>query len=69
MEAAKKDALEQVAIYLEHLTEVRNLDVTWDDPRSYTAGIVKVVDQTIMTRVEDETVVIRADLTTEIAPP
>ncbi|WHZ16398.1 MAG: hypothetical protein OJF52_003247 [Nitrospira sp.] len=68
VEAAKRDALEQVATYLEHVTEVRNMDVTRDDIRSYTAGIVKVLDQTITTRLEDETVVIRADLTAQIDP-
>jgi len=66
VEAAKKDALEQVATYLESVTEVRDMDVTRDDIRSYTAGIVKVVEQEITTRLEDETVVIRADLTAEI---
>jgi len=66
IEAAKKDALEQVATYLENVTEVRDMDVTRDDIRSYTAGIVKVVEQEITTRLEDETVVIRADLTAEI---
>ncbi len=68
VEAAKKDALEQVATYLESITEVRNLEVTRDDIRSYTAGIVKVLDERITTRLEDETVVIRADLTAEIDP-
>lgn len=68
VEAAKKDALEQVATYLESVTEVRTMDVTRDDIRSYTAGIVKVVDQTITTRLEDEIVVIRAELTAEIDP-
>jgi hypothetical protein len=68
VEAAKKDALEQVATYLESVTEVRDMDVTRDDIRSYTAGIVKVVEQTITTRLEDERVVIRADLTAEVDP-
>ena len=68
VEAAKKDALEQVATYLESVTEVKNMDVTRDDIRSFTAGIVKVVDQKITTRLEHDTVVIRADLTAEIDP-
>ena len=68
VEAAKKDALEQVATYLESVTEVRTMDVTRDDIRSYTAGIVKVVEQEITTRLEEETVVIRADLTAEVDP-
>jgi hypothetical protein len=68
VEAAKKDALEQVATYLESVTEVRNLDVTRDDIRTYTAGIVKVLDQTITTGLEGETVVIRAELTALVDP-
>ncbi|MCE3225321.1 MAG: exported protein of unknown function, partial [Nitrospira sp.] len=69
VEAAKKDALEQVATYLERVTEVIDMDVTRDDIRTYTAGIVKVVDQTITTRLEGEdSVVIRADLTAEVDP-
>jgi hypothetical protein len=68
VEAAKKDALEQVATYLESVTEVRNMDVTRDDIRSFTAGIVKIVKQSITPRLEDGAVVIRADLTAEIDP-
>ncbi|MCC2640000.1 MAG: exported protein of unknown function [Nitrospira sp.] len=68
LEAAKKDALEQVATYLESVTEVRNMDVTRDDIRSYTAGIVNVGKQAITTRLEDGMVVVRADLTAEIDP-
>lgn len=67
-EAAKKDALEQVATYLESVTEVRDLDVTRDDIRTYTAGIVKVLDQTITTRLEGDSVVIRVDLTAQVDP-
>ena len=68
IEAAKKDALEQVATYLESVTEVRNMDLTRDDIRTYTAGIVHVLEQTITTRLEDETVVVRADLTAVVDP-
>jgi uncharacterized membrane protein YgcG len=68
VEAAKKDALEQVATYLESVIEVRNLDVTRDDIRTYTAGIVKVLEQTITTRLEEDSVVIRADLTAQVDP-
>ncbi|MGB4896681.1 MAG: hypothetical protein WBO94_19385, partial [Nitrospira sp.] len=44
-EQAKKQALEQVASYLESVTVVRDLDVTLDEIRSYTAGMVLVLDQ------------------------
>jgi uncharacterized membrane protein YgcG len=68
VEAAKKDALEQVATYLESVTEVRDMNVTRDDIRSYTAGIVKVLDEKITTKLEHNNVVIRADLTAEVDP-
>ena len=68
VEAAKRDALEQVATYLESVTEVKNMDVTRDDIRTYTAGIVMVLDQQITTRLEGDTVVIRADLTAQVDP-
>lgn len=68
VEAAKRDALEQVATYLESVTEVTNMDVTRDDIRTYTAGIVMVVDQKITPRLDGDTVVIRADLTAQIDP-
>src|SRR5437870_4049234 len=63
IEAAKRQALEQVATYLESVTEVKNLDVTRDDIRTYTAGVVMVLNQEVSTRLEGETVVIHADLT------
>jgi len=66
IEAAKRDALEQVATYLESVTEVKNMEVTRDDIRTYTAGIVMVLDQQITTRLEGETVVIHADLTAQV---
>ncbi len=68
IEAAKRQALEQVATYLESVTEVKNLDVTRDDIRTYTAGIVMVLNQEISTRLEGETVVIQADLTAQVDP-
>jgi hypothetical protein len=68
VEAAKREALEQVATYLESVTEVKNMDVTRDDIRTYTAGIVMVLDQKITTRLEGDTVVIHADLTAQVDP-
>ena len=68
VESAKRQALEQVATYLESVTEVKNMDLTRDDIRTYTAGIVMVLDQKISTRLEGETVVIQADLTAQVDP-
>ena len=54
--------------YLESVTEARNMDVTRDDIRTYTAGIVNVLDEKITTRLEHNSIVIRADLTAEVDP-
>jgi hypothetical protein len=68
IEAAKRQALEEVATYLESVTEVRDMDVTRDDIRTYTAGVVMVLNQQVSTRLEGETVVIQADLTAQVDP-
>ncbi len=65
-EAAKRNALEQVATYLESVTVVHNFDVTQDEIRTYTAGVVLVLDQQITTSLDGETVVIRVDLTAQV---
>ena len=66
IEAAKRQALEQVATYLESVTEVKNLDVTRDEIRTYTAGIVTVLNQQTRTRLEEGGVVIHVDLTAQV---
>ena len=63
---AKRQALEQVATYLESMTEVKNLDVTRDEIRTYTAGIVMVLNQQTSTRLEDGEIVIHVDLTAQV---
>ena len=68
VEAAKRETLEQVATYLESVTEITSMDVTRDDIRTYTAGIVMVLDQRITTRLEGQSVVVRADLTAQVDP-
>jgi hypothetical protein len=65
IEAAKRQALEQVATYLESVTEVKNLDVTRDEIRTYTAGVVTVLNQRTSTRLENGAVVIHVDLTAQ----
>jgi hypothetical protein len=65
IEAAKRDALEQVATYLESVTEVKNLDVTRDEIRTYTAGVVTVLNQQTSTRLENGVAVIHVDLTVQ----
>lgn len=63
---AKRLALEQVGTYLEGVTEVKNLSVTRDEIRSYTAGIVEVVEQATRTELEGETTVVRVDVTVKV---
>jgi hypothetical protein len=65
VEAAKRQALEQVATYLESVTEVQNFDLTRDEIRTYTAGIVTVLNQRTSTRLEDGAIVVRVDLTAQ----
>ncbi len=65
-EAAKRDALEQVAVYLESITIVDGLDVTKDEIRTYTAGLVLVLEQKTNTTLDENTVVIRTDLVAQI---
>ncbi len=65
-EQAKKQALEQVASYLESVTIVRDLDVTRDEIRSYTAGMVLVLDQQVDTRLDGDVVVIRVALKAQV---
>jgi hypothetical protein len=58
--------LEQVASYLESVTVVRDLDVTLDEIRSYTAGLVLVLDQHVTTALDGEFVVLRVELTAQV---
>jgi hypothetical protein len=63
---AKRQALEQIAVYLESITQVKDLDVTRDEIRAYTAGIVMVLKQQTSTRLEDGEIVIHVDLTAQV---
>lgn len=65
-EAAKRNALEQVAVYLESVTIVNGLDVTKDEIRTYTAGLVLVLEQETTTTLDGDTVVVRTDLVAQI---
>ena len=61
-EAAKRNALEQVATYVESITVVHDMDVTKDEIRSYTAGLVLVLHQQIATTLDGDVVVVKVDL-------
>ena len=68
VEAAKRHALEQVAMYVESVTTSTALDITRDEIRTYTAGVVLVSEQAISTRLEGNQIIIHADLTVQIDP-
>jgi hypothetical protein len=65
-ESAKRNALEQVATYLESITIVDGMDVTKDEIRTYTAGMVLVLDQEVNTRLDGDTIVVTVDLVAQI---
>ncbi len=65
-EAAKRNALEQVAVYLESITVVNGMDVTKDEIRTYTAGLVLVLEQKTDTTLDGDTVVVRTNLVAQI---
>ncbi len=65
---AKRLALEKTGTYLEGVTEVKNLQVTKDEIRTYTAGVVEVVEQETRSAMEGETTVVRVDVTVKIDP-
>ena len=65
-EQAKRQALDQVASYLESVTVVRDLDVTQEEIRSYTAGVVLILDQRVSLTLEDQTVVVHVALRAQI---
>jgi hypothetical protein len=65
-EAAKRNALEQVATYLESITVVEGVDITRDEITTYTAGLVVVHDQQTNLSLDGDTVIITVDLTSQI---
>lgn len=65
-ESAKRNALEQVATYLESITVVEGMDVTKDEIRTYTAGLVLVLDQQTNTAIDGDTIVVTVDLVAQV---
>ena len=65
-EAAKRNALEQVATYLESVTVVEGTEITKDEIRTYTAGLILVLDQQANLRLDGDRVVVTVDLTSQI---
>ena len=65
-EAAKRNALEQVATYLESVTVVEGTDITKDEIRTYTAGLILVLDQQANLWLDGDRVVVTVDLMSQI---
>ena len=63
---AKRLALEQAGTYLESVSEVKNLQVSRDEIRTYAAGIVEVKEQAASSKMEGETTVVHVDVTVQI---
>lgn len=63
---AKRLALEQAGTYLESVSEVKNLQVSRDEIRTYAAGIVEVKEQAANSKMEGETTVVRVDVTVQV---
>lgn len=68
IEAAKRHALEQVVTYVESVTTATALDLTRDEIRTYTAGVVLVSEQHVSTRLDGDQIIMHADLTAQIDP-
>ncbi|MBI4515363.1 MAG: tetratricopeptide repeat protein [Deltaproteobacteria bacterium] len=63
---AKRLALEQVGTYVESITEVRDMRLSRDEIRAYTAGLVKVTETKTYSSMDGETLVVHVDVACEI---
>jgi hypothetical protein len=68
VEAAKRHALEQVVTYVESVTAATALDLTRDEIRTYTAGVVLVTEQHVSTRLDGDQIIMHAEVTARIDP-
>lgn len=66
LQDAKRLALEKAGTYIESITEVKNFQISRDELRAYTAGIVEVMEQVTKSTMEGETTVMRVDVTCRI---
>lgn len=67
-EAAKRDVLEQVATYVDSMTVAKGLAIVKDEIRSYTAGVITVVEKQVSTRFDGGSLVIHVKLTGRVDP-
>ncbi len=67
-EAAKRDALEQMASYVDSLTVVKDQEIVKDEIRSSTAGVLAIIQKEVTTRFEGDTLVIHVEVTAQVDP-
>ena len=67
-EAAKRDALEQMASYVDSVTVVKDREIVKDEIRSSTAGMLAIIQKEVTTRLEGETLVIHVEVTAQADP-
>lgn len=67
-EAAKRDALEQMASYVDSLTVVKDREIVKDEIRSSTAGVLAIIQKEVTTRFEGDTLVIHVEVTAQADP-
>ncbi len=65
-EAAKRDALEQVATYLESITVSTDLNLDRDEIRTYSAGMVNVLEEHLSITADGDDITFHIDLTAQI---
>ena len=63
---AKRLALEEAGTYIESITQVKNFDLTKEEIRAYTAGIVEVTEQATRDVVDGITHIVRVEVTVKI---
>ncbi len=63
---AKRLALEQAGVYIESIVEVKGIDLTREEIRSYTAGILEVAELATKDTVEGSIHIIRMDVSVKI---
>ncbi len=66
LQDAKRLALERAGTYLESITEVKQFQLTRDEVRQYTAGMVQVIEQATRSLMQGETMVVRVDVTCRV---
>jgi tetratricopeptide (TPR) repeat protein len=66
LQDGKRLALEKAGTYIESITEVKNFQLSRDELRAYTAGMVEVLEQQTRSTMEGETTVVRVDVTCKI---